>query len=78
MITRIELLETIANYEAECNRRRRKMSKCGIARRLGIAPQTINNVCSGYYNIGRPYTPTPSASRCIDNSDFDLIQGLFS
>lgn len=77
MISRIELLQVITDYRNECEEQNQKPQGNVLAKRIGVAPQTIYNILSGYYAPNKPYTDTPSHRRRIDNADFEVIRGLF-
>ena len=64
-------------YLEQCRTSKHKPSYHGIAIVLGISGSTIANVVHGHFN-GHEYTNKPHATRCIDNSDFDVIKGLFA
>lgn len=76
MINTTTLITTIREYRQQCQDFHHKPTYKGIAALLGISGRTIANVVQGSYN-GRKYGEKPHATRCIDNSDFEVVQGLF-
>ena len=74
---RTEILqEKVGLYRQRCFFDCHKPTFCGLGRALGISRMTVSNVARGRFN-GKEYTDKPSATRCIDNADFKVIQGLF-
>lgn len=77
MIPTPQLEQEVHIYLNECEQNHRKPTYKGLASLLAVSPKTIGNVVHGLYN-GHRYTDTPHATRCIDNSDFELIQGIYT
>lgn len=69
-----KLNEIIDDYMNVC---KCKPTKKGLAIALGISSTTIFNVIRGYYN-NIPYGVQPGPTRIIDNTDFEIIRGLFT
>ena len=77
MINTTELQNGVQIYLERCRTENRKPSYTGLALMIGTSSQTISNVVHGTFNGGHEYTATPHPNRCIDNNDFELVQGLF-
>lgn len=73
-----EILQNVTNgYRERCKRTNHRPTYKGLALMIGISDTTISNVVHGLFN-GHEYTDKPHATRCIDNNDFEVIQGLFA
>lgn len=70
------LEQTTKDYLEKCKRAHHKPTYKGMGKALGISGHTIGNVIKGKYN-GIPYGNKPSAKRCIDNKDFEILQEVF-
>lgn len=71
-------LEMIATeYLEQCEGKKEQPTYKGLSIALEVSAQTIHNVVTNSYN-GKPYTKHPHATRCIDNSDFEVIQSIFA
>lgn len=77
MINTIELQNKVSNYTKNCIEHRTEPTYHGLSIVLGVSHQTISNVAHGTYN-GKLYTEKPHPMRCIDNNDFEIIQGVFN
>ena len=78
MIDTATLQCKVNGYWQRCMENHSKPTHAGIGAILGISRPTVSNVVRGTYNNGRKYTERPSATRCISNADFEILQGLFS
>ena len=76
MIASQELHERVAKYRQGCLDHQKEPTYIGLGFVLGVSGQTIRNVVTGTFN-GHQYTEKPHISRCVNNSDFDLIRALF-
>ena len=77
MISTTELQNCVKNYRERCRTENRTPTYTGLSLIIGTSPQTVANVVHGTFNGGHEYTATPHPNRCIDNTDFDLIKGLY-
>lgn len=78
MISSDTISRTVASYAKACKVAARSPTRQALAQKLGISPRTLGRVIDGMYYPGKPYTNHPSDSRLISNSDFEIIQALFS
>ncbi len=77
MIDSGELQKRVSGYRKQCIDRQKQPSYNGLAVAIGVSAPTISHIVIGEYRNGKPYTPKPHSTRCVDNSDFDLIRALF-
>lgn len=66
----------VQRYQTQCRENGSRPTYNGLASLLGVSGRTVANVAHGHFN-GREYTDKPHTTRCIDNADFGLIQGLY-
>ncbi len=66
----------VQRYQTRCRENGSRPTYKGLALLLGVSGRTVANVAHGQYN-GTAYGDKPHISRCIDNADFGLIQGLY-
>lgn len=78
MIDTTTLRNQVNEYQERCRTTNHEPTFRGVGIALGISGRTVANVVRGYYCIGKPYTTKPHITRCIDNSDFEVIKGIFS
>ena len=76
MIDTSTVRKQVNRYREYCRRNNRKPTYKGLGTVLGISTATVSNVIHGHFN-GMAYTNKPAVTRCIDNPDFEVIQGLF-
>ena len=77
MINTEELQKRVAQYGQNCINNQKRPSYLGLAAALGCSAMTVSHIVTGIYKDGHRYTNKPHSTRCVNNSDFDVIRALF-
>ena len=67
----------MALYREKCKETNKNPTYAGLGRYLNISANTVRHVVSGYYKKNQPYGKKEHATRCIANSDFEIVKALY-